>query len=256
VGGQDRDIIMNGSTNGWQLLCIVVLLTTAATAIGAAQSTETTANATETSLTTTTADNGTVTRLQSPAQVSRSDQAADNVPENATPIEVGERVTGRLPVGDQDWTQFSLESGGELTISVTARNETNMSAFIYSGENLLESTYVDPGERVTLTVTADSAGQYYVFVRNEANATAGTYAFEVSKSDLTTSEPTEEPAGNADGNGNGLGFWTLALLGAVILVGYLAFRGEGEDEEEGANEGEEADEEEGANEGREEENRD
>jgi hypothetical protein len=249
---------MNGSTNGWRLLCIVVLLLTAATAVSAAQSTETTANTTETPNTTTIASNGTTTLSQSPTQASRSDQAANDVPENATPIEIGKRVTGQLPVGDQDWTQFSLESGGELTFSVTAQNQTNMSAFIYSGQQLLESTYVDPGEQVILTATADSPGQYYVFIRNEANNSAGAYAFEVSKSETATGEPTGDTTGNADDNGGGLGFWPLALLGAIILVGYLAFQREWkineDDEEEEVSESKEETEE--ATEGGKEESRD
>jgi hypothetical protein len=254
---------MNGSANGWQLLCIVVLLMAAATAIGAAQSTET-ANTTPTSVAATTisgdssattrapftagaTDNDTTTVSQSPTQTSRSDQAADDVPENATPIEVGETVTGQLPIGDQDWRQFSLESGGKLTLSVTAQNQTDMSAFIYSDRDLLESTYVDPGEQVMLTATADSAGQYYVFIRNEANDTAGAYAFEVSKSE-TPSGTTEGAAGNGDGDNSGFGFWPLALLGAIILVGYLAFQSEGGGGESNEDEGEESEGEEGVKE--------
>jgi hypothetical protein len=263
VSGQDRNIIMDGSTNGWQLLCIVVLLITAATAVGAAQSTET-VNATSTSGAATTVDSGsstptgvpftpgatesvTTTVSQSSTQMSQSDQATDDVPENATPIEVGERVTGQLPVGDQDWRQFSLESGGRLTLSVTAQDQTEMSAFIYSDRSRLESTYVDPGEQIMLTATADSAGQYYVFIRNEANDTAGAYAFEVSKSE-TPSRTTEGDAGNADGGNSGFGFWPLALLGAVILVGYLAFRSGGGNKESDENEGEESEDEEAAKE--------
>lgn len=255
--------MMNGPTNGWQLLCIVVLLMTAATAIGAAQSTET-ANATSASGAATTVsggsstttgtpftagvtENGTAAVSQSSTQMSQSDQAADDVPENATPIEVGERVTGQLPVGDQDWRQFSLESGGRLTLSVTAQNQTEMSAFIYSGRDLLESTYVDPGEQVMLTATADSAGQYYVFIRNEANDTAGAYAFEVSKSE-TPSGTTEGAAGNGDGDNSGFGFWPLALLGAIILVGYLAYQSERGDRESNEDEGEENESEEGVKE--------
>jgi hypothetical protein len=111
-----------------------------------------------------------------------------------------------------------------------AQNQTNMSAFIYSDRNLLESTYVDPGEQVILTATADSAGQYYVFIRNEASDTAGAYAFEVSKFE-TPSGTTEDAAGNADGDSSGFGFWPLALLGAILLVGYLAFQREGEGED-------------------------
>jgi hypothetical protein len=231
---------MNGPTNGWQLLCIVVFLTVAATAVGAAQSTDTTANTTETpntapttvAATTTTgaespatemlAITSTTTPAQSPTQISRSNQAINDDPDNATPIEVGERVTGRLPVGDQDWTKFSLESGGKLTVSVTAGNETYMSAFIYSSRNLLESTYVDSGEQVTLTATVDSGGPYYVFVRNEANDTSGTYVFEVSKSET----PTNERDGGTPAkvtNSNGPGFGILATLGAVVLLGYLFF---------------------------------
>jgi hypothetical protein len=123
---------------------------------------------------------------------------------------------------------------------VTAQNDTNLSAFIYSGQELLESTYVDPSEQVTLTTAADSGGQYYVFIRNEANNTAGAYAFEVSKSETVTSEPTEDTDRNTDGSGGGLGFWVLGLVGAIILVGYVAFRREeNNDGEEKADEGEE-----------------
>lgn len=268
---------MKGPTNGWQLLCVVVLLTTAVTAVGAAQSTETTANATETPNststtlaatttpgaesptstgtppTTTVASNGTTTLSQSPTQASGSDQATDDVPEGATPIEVGETVTGQLSVGDQDWTEFSLTSGGELTLSVTAQNRTNMSAFVYSGESLLESTYVNPGEQVTLTTSVDSGGQYYVFLRNEANNTAGAYAFEVSKSETATSraidDATEDTGSNS--NNNWFGVRTLTPVGLVILLGYLLFRREGEREGEGGDErsnGEETSEEDGENE--------
>jgi|AntDeeMetagen134_2_1112570.scaffolds.fasta_scaffold01004_3 hypothetical protein len=257
---------MNRPTNGWKLLCVVVLLVAAATAVGTAQSTNTTANDTATQNTTlatvaatttgteppsttgtspsaTATANGTATLSQSPTQASRSDQAADDSPDNATAIEIGETVTGNLPVGDQDWSKFTLESGGQVTVSVTAQNQTNLSAFLYSGEDLLESSFVDPGEQISLTTPVDSGGQYYVFVRNEANDTAGTYAFEVSKSEAT-SQPTQEATENtdSDGDGSGLGFWTLAFLGGLVLLGYLGFRRGGGDEDEENQGGENEDE--------------
>lgn len=242
---------MNRPANVWQLLWVVVLLVTATTTMGAVQSTETTINATEspnttstTRLATTTTDTGspiatetpttiamasktTATLSQPTTQTSRSNQATDNVPENATPIEVGKTVTGRLPVGDQDWSVFTVESRARITVSVTARNETNMSAFLYGGEDLLDSSFVEPGEQVLLAATVGSGGRYYVFIRNEASDTGGTYAFEVSTSEPTTNQPIEETTGDTDSGDDGLGFWTFALLGAVILLGFLVFRGGG-----------------------------
>jgi hypothetical protein len=57
---------MNRSTDGWQLLYIIVLIATAGTAVGAAQSTETAVNTTETPTVTAATNSSATTLPQSP----------------------------------------------------------------------------------------------------------------------------------------------------------------------------------------------
>lgn len=193
-----------------QLVCLTILLVTALTALSAAQPSNTPLNDSNVSNTT-----------QSAAEASVTD---DDNPRNATAIPINETVNGKLPVGDQDWNVFTLDYGGPITLSVTAGDNTNMSAFLYSREGMLESSYVSPGERVTLTTTVSSGGDYFVFVRNEASATNGTYTFEVSNGDPESASSTERAKVTESANESGPGFGVPIAVGAVILTGYAAVR--------------------------------
>ena len=112
-----------------------------------------------------------------------------------------------------------------------------MSAFIYSDSELLESAYVPPGGQMTLSAPVDAGGQYFVFVRNEAPDTPGSYAFQVSESTSSTSE-TPTPGGNESGaeEGNsGVGIFRILGIVVVILVlaaSYTLYKRRGDEEEE------------------------
>lgn len=99
-----------------------------------------------------------------------------------------------------------------------------MSGFLYdSSGDLLDSTYIVPGEQLSLTGQAASAGDYYVFVRNEAN-TSGAYAFSVSvaksetaANDVQPQTPAETSSGTGPGFGLLAGFMTVAGTGVLLL---------------------------------------
>ena len=234
---------------GFRVLCIALLLTLALPAVAMAQSTGTTSNAPggsnqtvapQANNSTNGSTSGGTPLPESTQQSSSGGETSDDSPDNATPIKIGEQVTGQLPVGDQDWTTFSVDSGGEISVSVTAQNHTNLSAFIYSDSELLESAYVPPGEEMSLSAPVDAEGQYYVFVRNEAPNTPGSYSFQVSESNSSPSE-TPTSGGNepeSDSGSSGLGaFRILGILVVIVLViaaWYTLFKRRGDDEDEEA----------------------
>lgn len=165
------------------------------------------------------------TLTQSTARTSTSEP--NDIWRNATPIDLdtGQSANGTLPDGDQDWYVFSVDSSGTITVRLATANQTNMSGFLYdSGGNLLDSSYVDPGGQISLTGRAASAGDYYVFVRNEANTT-GAYAFTISieNSEATSGEDQSQPADGSSSSG-GPGFTVLGGLVAILTAGYLAVR--------------------------------
>ena len=232
---------------GFRVLCIALLLTLALPAVAMAQSTGTTSNAPggsnqtvapQANNSTNGSTSGGTPLPESTQQSSSGGETSDDSPDNATPIKIGEQVTGQLPVGDQDWTTFSVDSGGEISVSVTAQNHTNMSAFIYSDSELLESAYVPPGGQMSLSAPVDAGGQYFVFVRNEAPDTPGSYAFQVSESTSSTSE-TPTPGGNESGAEEGTsGVGIFRILGIVVVVilvlaaSYTLYKRRGDEEEE------------------------
>lgn len=233
--------------NGFRVLCAILLLASMLPAVAMAQSAGTTPNATGTSNQTSAppattgskadTNNAATSVTESPEQSPSIDETSDNSPENATPIEIGQIVTGSLPVGDQDWTTFRADSEGQITVSFTAENQTNMSAFIYSDRELLQSSYVPPGGETSLTASVNYGGQYYVFIRNEAPDTPGSYSFEVSKSNSSESE-TPLPGANepeADSGSSELGIFPilgiLAAVSVIIVAGYTLMRRRGEGNE-------------------------
>jgi hypothetical protein len=143
--------------------------------------------------------------------------------ENATPIGTDRTANGTLPVGDQDWHVFSVESSGRITVRLVAGNRSNISGFLYdSSGDLLDRSYIAPGEQLSLTGQAVSAGDYYVFVRNEATNTSGTYAFSVSIDKFRTATDDGQPQTPAEtSSGSGPGFGLLAGLVAVVGTGFL-----------------------------------
>jgi PGF-CTERM protein len=242
---------MNVSRTNWHLICVVVVVMVAGfVGVGSAQQTATTTTATAATTTTTTntsgqdtltAGNTTVTiatvegvetvsaasttPLQSTTRTSTSEP--DDIWRNATPIDLDIRqsANGTLPGGDQDWYVFSVDSAGTITVRLAAANQTNMSGFLYNSEGtLIDSSYVDPGGQIPLTGQANSSGEYYVFVRNEANDT-GAYAFTISIEKSETASGEDQPQ-SADGSssGGGPGFGLLGSLVAILVAGYLVVR--------------------------------
>lgn len=239
---------MGKHMKGFRILCVVLLLTVTLSAVTMAQSMDTTSNGSVESNQTSVpqANNSTNglsssgTSLPESSQQSPSEsEASDNSPDNATSIKVGEQVTGQLPVGDQDWTTFRVDSDREISVSVMAQNQTNMSAFIYSDRELLQSAYIPPGSRMSLNAPVNAGGQYYVFVRNEAPNTPGSYSFQVSESNSSTSETpiAEANEPEPDNGSSGLEpfriFGILVAIALVIAAGHTLFKRREEDEDVG-----------------------
>lgn len=93
---------------------------------------------------------------------------------------------------------------------------------------------------MTLSAPVGAGGQYFVFVRNEAPDTPGSYAFQVSESTSSTSEtptPSSNESGAEEGN-SGVGiFRILGIVVVAILVvaaSYTLYKRRGDDEEEEA----------------------
>jgi hypothetical protein len=211
---------MNTPKPNWSLVCIVlVLLAAGFVGVGSAQQT---ANATTNQSVSTVAQSSQTTdgltgTVISPSPISPTVGDApiptaepnDNW-QNATPINTGHVVNGTLPIDDQDWFIFTVESSGSITVRIAA-SQANMSVFLYSsGGELLASSYVHPDEQISITGRANSAGGYYVFVRNEGNHTAE-YGFEVSV------EKTPIPADNSQAGNNGGGL-PLSLIAAGVII--------------------------------------
>ena len=241
------------SKTNWLLVCIVVILVAVGfVGVGSAQQTATTATATTATTTTATNSGGedtltagnttatiatvggletvsaaSTTSTQSTMRTSTSEP--NDIWRNATPIDLdtGQSANGTLPDGDQDWYVFSVDSAGTITVRLAAANQTNMSGFLYdSGGYLLDSSYVDPSRQISLTGQAASAGDYYVFVRNEAND-MGAYAFTISiensEAASVKNQPQPQPA-DGSSSGGGPGFTVFGGLIAILTAGYLAVR--------------------------------
>lgn len=206
------------------VFAVVIVMVAGFGGIGSAQQTpNVTANATTTTGgQDTQTTNGTTTSIETTARSPTPTPDANDEWENAAPIGTDRAANETLPVGDQDWHVFSVESSGRITVRLVAGNRTNMSGFLYdSAGDLLDSTYIAPGEQLSLAGQAASAGDYYVFIRNEAN-TSGAYAFSVSVSESETAADnvqSETPAETSSGSGPGFGL--LAGLATVVGTGIL-----------------------------------
>ena len=216
---------MASSRAGWYLIFVVVIVMVAGfSGVGSAQQTlnVTTNTTTTTGGQDTQAANGTTTSIETSTHSPTSIPDANDEWEDATTIGADRAANGTLPVGDQDWHVFSVESSGGITVRLIAGNRTNMSGFLYdSTGDLLDSTYIAPGEQLPLTGQAASAGDYYVFIRNEAN-TSGAYAFSVSVSESKTAANDVQPQTPPEtSNGSGPGFGLLTGLATVVGAGVL-----------------------------------
>jgi hypothetical protein len=242
---------MDVSKTNWLLVCVVVVLVVIGfVGVGSAQQTATTTTATAatTTATTNTSGQGTLTAGNTTATIATvggletvsatstappqsttrtSTLEPNDIWRNATPIDLdtGQSANGTLPDGDQDWYVFSVDSAGTITVRLAAANQTNMSGFLYNSEGtLIDSSYVDPGGQISLTGQANSSGEYYVFIRNEANDT-GAYAFTISIEKSETASGEDRPQ-SADGSssGGGPGFGLFGSLVAILVAGYLVVR--------------------------------
>ena len=166
--------------------------------------------------------NGTTASRETSARSPTPTPDANDEWENAAPIGTDRTANETPSVGDRDWHVFSLESSGRITVRLVAGNRTNMSGFLYdSGGDLLDSTYIAPGEQLSLAGQAASAGDYYVFIRNEAN-TSGAYAFSISVAESETAADDGQPQTPAEtSSGSGPGFGLLAGLATVVGTGIL-----------------------------------
>ncbi len=235
---------MPSSRAGWCLIFVVTVVVIAGViGIGSAQ--ETPATAVNTTTTPTTEDtqtaNGTST-VSATAKATVSGSAASTTStrpqttpdandgwQNATPIDANRTVNGTLPAGDQDWLVFTLNSGGNITVRLAAANRTDLSGFLYNHEgDRLDSSYVAPGEQISLSGEATTGGEYYVFIRNEASS-LGAYAFNtsVTGTEALASEETSLQTEMNSSGGSGFSFALDLLAGIVVVVagGYLLIHG-------------------------------
>jgi hypothetical protein len=206
------------------VFAVVIVMVAGFGGIGSAQQTpNVTANATTTTGgQDTQTTNGTTTSIETTTRSPTPTPDANDEWENAASIGTDRAANETLPVGDQDWHVFSVESSGRITVRLVAGNRTNMSGFLYdSAGGLLDSTYITPGEQLSLAGQAASAGDYYVFIRNEAN-TSGAYAFSVSVAESETAADDGQPQTPAEtSSGSGPGFGLLAGLATVVGTGVL-----------------------------------
>lgn len=209
------------------VFAVVVVMVVMVAGFGGIGSAQQTPNATANTTTTTGGQdtqttNGTTTNIETAARSPTPTPDANDEWENAAPVGTDQAANETLPVGDQDWHVFSLESSGRITVRLVAGNQTNMSGFLYdSAGDLLDSTYIAPGEQLSLTGQAASAGDYYVFIRNEAN-TSGAYAFSVSVAESETAADDGQPQTPAEtSSASGPGFGLLAGLATVVGTGIL-----------------------------------
>jgi hypothetical protein len=207
------------------VFAVVIVMVVMVAGFGGIGSAQQTPNATATTTTggqDTQTTNGTTTSIETTARSSTPTPDANDEWKNAVPVGTDRAANETLPVGDQDWHMFSVESSGRITVRLVAGNRTNMSGFLYNSTgDLLDSTYIAPGEQLSLTGQAASAGDYYVFTRNEAN-TSGAYAFSVSVAESETAADnvqSETPAETSSGSGPGFGL--LAGLATVVGTGIL-----------------------------------
>ena len=219
---------MDAPESDWCLIFIVVIVMVIGfSSVGSAQQTP---NATANTTTTTGGQdtqvtNGTTTNVETPTRSPTPTPDANDGWENATPIGTDRTANGTLPVGDQDWHVFSVGSSGRITVRLVAGNQTNMSGFLYDTEgDLRDSSYVGPGEQISLTGQATSSGDYYVFVRNEAADTPGAYVFDVSVAESEAATEGDQPQPEAEteaetSSGGGPGFGVGAGLVAVVGAG-------------------------------------
>jgi cytoskeletal protein RodZ len=220
---------MDAPESDWCRIFVFVVVIVMVAGFGGIGSAQQTPNATANTTTTTGGQdtqttNGTTTSTETAARSPTPTPDANNGWKNAAPTGTDRTANETLPVGDQDWHVFSVESGGRITVRLVAGNRTNMSGFLYdSTGDLLDSTYIAPGEQLSLTGQAASAGDYYVFIRNEAN-TSGAYAFSVSVAESETAADDVQPQTPAEtSSGNGPGFGLITGLVTVVSAGVLLF---------------------------------
>jgi hypothetical protein len=155
---------MDAPKSNWCLIFVVVIVMVAGfSGVGSTQqmpnvttNTTTTTGGQDTQMT-----NGTTTSIETTARSPTPTPDANDGWENAAPIGTDRTANGTLPVGDQDWHVFPVESSGRITVRLVAGNQTNMSGFLYNGAgDLLDSTYIGPGEQLSLTGQTASAGDY------------------------------------------------------------------------------------------------
>lgn len=211
----------------WLIYVVVLMIVAGSIGFIGVGSTQQTPNATANTTTTTGGQdtqttNGTTTSIETAARSPTPTPDANDEWKNAAPVGTDRTANETLPVGDRDWHVFSLESSGRITVRLVAGNRTNMSGFLYdSGGDLLDSTYIAPGEQLSLAGQAASAGDYYVFIRNEAN-TSGAYAFSISVDESETAADDGQPQTPAEtSSGSGPGFGLLAGLATVVGTGIL-----------------------------------
>lgn len=227
---------MPSSRAGWCLIFVVAVVVVAGViGIGSAQETPATAANTTTAAGVTIEETTETSSSSANSTTSAQPRTTPDVNDewqNATPVNIDQTVNGTLPVGDQDWSVFTFDSSGTITVHLAAANRTNLSGFLYNSEgDLLDSSYVAPSGQISLSGETTTGGDYYVFVRNEANDT-GTYTFEVSvgEAEGPVSEQTPlQPETNGSGGSGGSSFnFALDLLAGIVVVvagGYLLFRG-------------------------------
>lgn len=155
-------------------------------------------------------------RTTGPSTNTTSDLEPNNRWENATGASPNTTVLETLTSEDQDWYLYQIDSASRVEVSVTAGDQTNMSAFLYREGELMDSSYVFPGRSTTLTSEVDDGGSYYMLVRDEGNGTASASDYAFSFRTISTD------AGSSTEQSNGGGFVRNLVLGILISLLFVA----------------------------------
>lgn len=113
--------------------------------------------------------------------------------ENATAIDVGTEINETTEGGDENWYQFDVGKGGNITVNATTQTETKLVAFLYEGGTAVDRGYVTSGDATVLQAPANASESYFFYVRNERNnSTNYTFTVEAPEPETETSAPTSE----------------------------------------------------------------
>ncbi|ELZ46961.1 carbohydrate binding module (family 6) protein [Halorubrum coriense DSM 10284] len=120
----------------------------------------------------------------------------------ATPVALGEQISGDLRPSDSDWYALELSNGQQLAVTFWRSSQTGVTAVIvYDADGVFSNLrYISTDETVAFEVTAETSGTHHVQVV-DTQSSDGAYtlalgdasATETPDSDSGTETPTPTP---------------------------------------------------------------